>query len=222
MGKFFSLLLDILFPKRCLWCDSVVGFGSCETCEAAVGELLLPDTVLSAGNIHMDAVDIQEIHACYEYKTPVDSAVLRMKYGKEQQTAREFGRLLAEKYQRCAQGRTYDIVIPVPVSPQTLKQRGFNQSVVMAEELCRISGLTLAPDVLVKHKETQQQAGLSREQRRKNVKNAYAVKHAGEIAGKSVLLVDDVVTTGNTINECAKTLIKSGATVCGAICLASA
>lgn len=103
-----------------------------------------------------------------------------------------------------------DIIIPVPMTKKALLRRGFNQSLLIAREVSMIKGIPLDIDSLQKTKETLPQVGLEAGERMKNLKEAFFVM--GDIKGKDVLLIDDVMTTGATLRECSKALLKAGAT----------
>jgi ComF family protein len=102
-----------------------------------------------------------------------------------------------------------DLVIPVPTTHRTLRERGFNQTLLLARELSRGRPLRLEMDVLRKVRETPPQLGLKAADRRMNLKKAFAV--VKDIGGKRVVLLDDVMTTGATVRECSRTLIRAGA-----------
>ena len=102
-----------------------------------------------------------------------------------------------------------DGIVPVPLSIKRLRERGFNQSLLLARVISREKKLPLLIDILFKKKETPPQTGLSGKERLLNLKNAFVVK--GDIRGLRLLLVDDVMTTGATVTECSKQLMKAGA-----------
>jgi ComF family protein len=105
-----------------------------------------------------------------------------------------------------------ELIIPVPLHPVRERERGFNQAVILAREMARLSGLPLDEHSLVRRSQTHMhRAGTDRKARRKSVAGAFAVKHADLIAGKRVLLIDDVFTTGATASACAAVLKESGA-----------
>jgi ComF family protein len=129
------------------------------------------------------------------------------------------GRMLAEALLELSEdfGDIAPIVIPVPLHGSKLRQRGFNQSELIARAALknfRVRGterLMLAPSLLVRARETQSQTGLSAEQRRANVRGAFRVAQPNAVAGKDILLIDDVFTTGTTLRECARVLRRAGA-----------
>jgi ComF family protein len=106
-------------------------------------------------------------------------------------------------------------VVPVPLHTRKLHQRGFNQSELIVREALKIAGgngrVVLHSGVLKRRRETQSQTGLTRHQRRENIRGAFAVAKPEQIVGREVLLVDDVFTTGTTVSECARVLLRAGA-----------
>ena len=105
-----------------------------------------------------------------------------------------------------------DLILPVPLHPKRLRKRGFNQALVLARKFFPKSKERIDPHVLERHQWTCAQTGLNGRERRRNVKNAFKVRNPEKIKNKKILLVDDVFTTGATVNECAGILRKSGAT----------
>lgn len=106
---------------------------------------------------------------------------------------------------------TFDCIVPVPVTEKRLKERGFNQSFIIAEEIAKIAGREIGHAVLLKKKNTKDQYSLTREERKKNVKGVFAIQDKDRIKGKKILLVDDLFTTGYTAREAAVTLLRSHA-----------
>ncbi len=104
-----------------------------------------------------------------------------------------------------------DIIIPVPLHSSRLRSRGFNQAVLLGDIFASRLSLPILVDGLIRIRPTAPQIDLSAEERRNNVKGAFTVKKPDRIMGKRILLLDDVMTTGSTVNECAKVLKKTGA-----------
>jgi len=106
-----------------------------------------------------------------------------------------------------------DMIIPVPLHPRRLKERGFNQSQLLGRVLAEELNIPCDPFALIRTKDTDPQVGLSEKERRKNVRGAFEIDQRREflVRGKTLLLVDDVMTTGATVEECARTLKSAGA-----------
>ena len=139
-----------------------------------------------------------------------------LKYDQVRPAAAVLGRMLAEAIGdlRLTFTNGPAVVVPVPLYRRKLRQRGFNQSELLARAALKLlSGkiFELNPSVLERCRETQSQIGLSRHQRRENMRGAFVVSRPGEIARREVLLVDDVMTTGTTVSECARVLRRAGA-----------
>lgn len=115
-----------------------------------------------------------------------------------------------------------DFILPVPLSPEKQIKRGFNQASILARELANTKDLDLVEDLLVKVKDTPAQTSLEASERRKNLQKAFAVVQSQTVKDKTILLVDDVYTTGSTIEECSSTLIEAGALEVRALTIAQA
>lgn len=103
------------------------------------------------------------------------------------------------------------MLVPVPLHPRRRRERGFNQSELLAREIARRTGTLVVPGALVRRQDTRPQTGLSAAARRANVKDAFAVRQRARIAGRCVVLIDDVFTTGATAQACARVLREAGA-----------
>jgi competence protein ComFC len=138
------------------------------------------------------------------YEGVLAEAIHQLKFHGLKRLSRPIGRLLLNLDIPQADG-----IVPVPLSIKGLRERGFNQSLLIAKSISNGIKVPLLIDLLFKKKETRPQIGLSAKERMLNLKRAFEVR--GEIKGLRLLLVDDVMTTGATITECSKQLIKAGA-----------
>ncbi len=140
-----------------------------------------------------------------------------LKYEQVRPAAVVLGRMLAEAVSGLGPGWTQNpvVVVPVPLHTRKLRQRGFNQSELIAHHALKLGAgsgrLVLRSRILERRRETQSQIGLTRHQRRENLRGSFAVARPEEIAGREILLVDDVFTTGTTVSECARVLRRAGA-----------
>ena len=102
--------------------------------------------------------------------------------------------------------QSYDTIIPVPISKKRMKERGYNQSLLIARELSKYAKIPLQANCLFKTRNIIEQSKLNKEQRKENIQNVYELKNGEILTNKRILLVDDIYTTGSTVNECAKIL----------------
>lgn len=133
------------------------------------------------------------------------------KYADRHDARRLFGRWLANAGAELLP--SIDVIVPVPLARWRLLRRQFNQAAILGQELSHLTAIPFLPDGLKRTRSTPSQVGLSHEERRRNVRGAFAVpwRRRASLAGRCVLLVDDVITTGATVETCARTLLASGA-----------
>ncbi len=129
------------------------------------------------------------------------------KYGSQLNLSRVFGQLLSQK----TQAQQIDMIIPMPMHPTRLKERGFNQALEIAKVLSQHNTQLLDYKSVIRQTLTPPQASLPFKQRVKNIRGAFSVIDAGKLVGKRIAIVDDVMTTGTSLNELAKTLKRAGA-----------
>lgn len=210
------LKLDRIFKQNCLLCASPQA-NSHALCAACLKELpyspasSCPQCGLSSNGlicgICLNATpDFDATHAALIYGFPIDTMMQRYKYGNALHLSQTFGRLLAEK----VNANSVDLIIPMPMHPSRLKERGFNQALEIAKVF---AGSKLDYKSAIRQKLTPPQASLPFKARVKNIKGAFSVNGdlASDLKDKRIAIVDDVMTTGASLNELAKTLKEAGA-----------
>ena len=223
----WTALLDILFPEHCLSCGTgLIGrqeISYCARCLQDIRLLWEPFCTKcgkpfehAAGESHlcgyclMNGWYFKQARAVVCYKPPVTEAVKMFKYKGKMHGLATFV-ALAQQYFQYQQLSQPDLLVPVPLHTKRLRQRGFNQALILSRKIFPAWRDRIAPTVLEKHLETQPQTGLRAAERRRNVRNVFMVPKPEKIKNKKILLVDDVFTTGATVNECARILMKSQA-----------
>ena len=211
--------LDLLLPLHCVGCRRE-GELLCARCIESLQRLKQPYCDICAEpNVHglcqmclEHPSEIDGIRAPYLFEGPLREAVHRLKYRGWRAAAPLLGRLLADfldRNQFPAQPRGQALV-PVPLHPRRLRSRGYNQSHLLAKEAGRLLDMPVRQDLAKRVKDSPPQVDArSREQRRANVAGSFLAKT--EVAGMSILLVDDVATTGSTLSACAAALKEAGA-----------
>jgi ComF family protein len=227
-----DVLAYLVFPLPCGGCGRPAGpifSGSfCRTCLGTLQPLAppfcsicgLPIQVLTpmtsgpviCGPCRTAPPAYQALRAFGAYEGVLRAMIHRFKYGGIEPAGRMIGRLMADHFRCLARDQAIDWIVPVPLHRKKEKARGFNQAAYLARVLASSRCLKRPlKGVLVKTRETAPQSGLDRRARRKNVRRAFALKKQHAVRGRRILLIDDVMTTGATIEECAHVLLAGGA-----------
>ena len=219
-------LLNLLFPPQCLSCDALVPpHGTlCLPCWQQVEFITDPCCIrcgypfdFSAGNDALcgdclqDPPNFARARAAFRYNDASRRLVLKLKFHDQTLLAKVYAPWLASAGRELIAAS--DVIVPVPLHYWRFVGRRYNQSALLAQALAKECGLPAIVDALYRTRHTTPQSELSRKERLENVKGAFAAtaRHANVLKGKNILLIDDVMTTRATIEECAKTLLKSGA-----------
>ncbi len=216
-----SAVIDFALPPRCAGCGTIVqdvhsfcpecwsqveflGQSGCETC----GRPLEATEQNTCGACLAQPPRIARTRAAVAYGDITRGLAIRLKYGRKVAIARTMARFMAPLV-----GEGEDrVLVPVPLHRGRLWSRGFNQSALVASELSRRLGIASRPRALRRIRRTPPLKGMSAAQRQKTVSGAFAIADQAAIVGKTVILVDDVLTTGSTADACARTLQRAGAT----------
>ncbi len=199
------ILLDLLYPPRCAFCHKFVKNGSVRICPGCEG--MLPYTK-DFGKQKIEFV-AQCVAPLY-YEKDVRESLLRYKFESCSGYAKAYAPLVADCIRQTISDK-FDILSWIPVSRKRLRERGYDQAELLAKAVAKELNLKPEP-VLKKIRNTQPQSGTgTAEKRRANIAGAYRVLKPERVSGKRILLIDDIVTTGSTVRECAKTLGLAGA-----------
>ena len=202
-----EVLLDLIFPPKCVFCKKLLHKGEdgiCARCQEHLPWCVGPEAEQTMEFISLCASPLW-------YQDEVRESFHRYKFKGSRGYAKVYGRLMAQCVQDHLVGR-YDLITWVPLSEQRRKARGYDQAMLLAEATALELG-DVAAETLIKVRDTSAQSGLGKDDsaRRANVLGAYRPTDPELIAGRRVLLMDDVVTTGSTLSECARTLRTAGA-----------
>lgn len=229
MNKYYwqktkKFLLNLLFPSFCYGCNKEGSF-LCEDCRALL-EISSYQYCLCENPKRLETSykcekclnkNLSGLYFALPYKNTLTKKLIhQFKYEPYVRgLSKTFASILLEHF-ILSNKNTNDvwqnsILVPIPLSKKKIKNRGYNQSEEIGKELSKAINIPLITNVLVKIKETQSQINLSGLERAENVKDSFAIKNPEEISGKKIFLLDDVYTTGSTMEECAKQLILSGA-----------
>ncbi|HOP48125.1 MAG TPA: ComF family protein [Desulfobacteraceae bacterium] len=230
---FLSKLIDIIYPPRCAICrkflreDGSKGSTEYESfCRECISEFKPCASPLCPVCGRPFISDAREDHLCEDclrkrplfkaaaspfiYDGVIMNAIHQFKYGQKSFLAKSLGPVLAGFARRWISEQKDLLTMPVPLHPKRLRERGFNQSLLLAGHVAQRLNSRLDYLTLKRVRYTLSQTGLGREERRKNVRGAFQVEDSDPVRGRVILLIDDVTTTGNTLNECARVLMKAG------------
>ncbi len=215
MSRPLGTLLDLLFPPRCVFCRRLLHCGEegiCPRCQQELPWALGAEAEQTGEFFSLCASPLW-------YQDQVRASFHRYKFKGVRGYSRTYGRLVAQCVQDHLAGR-YDLITWVPLSRARLRQRGYDQAMLLASAAAlALADVAAAP--LCKVRDTEAQSGLGKNDasRRANVLSAYQVTDPALVEGRRVLLIDDIVTTGSTLSECARVLRTAGATdvVCAAL-----
>ncbi len=208
--KGIDWFLDALYPPdaACFACNNEAALDSRGLCETCAPQINSPEQAFCP------PPGIQAITAGLFYSDALHSCIYHLKYGDAQYLARPLARLM-----RLPAGCKPDFIVPVPLHPKRLRARGYNQSALLALEFSRMVDIPVSQSCLTRVRETKPQASLNKAERATNVSNAFS---AQGVQDKTILLVDDIFTTGHTLSACAAALRANGAAEVYAACACAA
>jgi len=232
-------LANTIFPSRCVICGIVLYNNEkiriCSECLSRISFVKTPicsccglPFVNYEGTDHLcgECVSSKQyfsvVRSVGEFKQPLMDAIHRFKYKGEISVGETLGRLMAGFEYNSFSLEGYSLILPVPLHQRRLKERGFNQSVILAREIASRYSIGLDFRTLKRTIHTKPQTGLGKKQRSTNVKGSFIVTDREKIDGERVVLIDDVYTTGSTVRECARILIKNGVEEVAVLTLARA
>jgi len=236
----FETLIDLVYPPHCAGCGVAMPSGAgqaagkwlCEKCEGDIRRLDGPKCAIcsrpyegaidffACPNCRGEALHLEFAVAVVHAKGLARELIHRFKYGREFHLRRVLGDWLVEAFEDARLAEMKEIrLVPVPLHPVRLRERKFNQAEALAEWASRRLSVRMERPLRRKlHTVTQTQ--FDRRQRMRNLRDAFALRHNADVKDKSFLLVDDVLTTGSTLDECARVLLEGGACSVRAITVA--
>ena len=200
-----SKILDFLFPNYCGICGRKINERyTCENC------LNILECYIERALMHTESKAYYDKLLClFEYNGIMKQRMLQYKFNDKKYISKTFAEIIFYKLKKY--NFKADYIVPVPISKRRMFERGYNQSECISRFLSKLTGIKMVNNCLVKVKNNSMQSSLSAVQRKINVKNVYAVTNKEIIKDKTIILFDDIFTTGATMNECAKVLKSAGA-----------
>jgi len=218
--------VDLIFPRCCAACDKgLIGNEEiiCTSCRIALPRV--QEDSVSAEMIGQKFINIHEVTKTHAYllftkKGKVQKLLHALKYKGQAELGVEMGFMFGQEMQENGSLPDADLIISVPLHKKKLKSRGYNQSDKLAEGFSRATNIPWSGNVLERVKYTETQTGKTRDERWKNVRKVFVVK--GDVKDKKIIIMDDVLTTGATVEACIEVLIEAGCTQFVILTIASA
>lgn len=217
-----EIFVDLLYPRRCPVCDEVIAQGAGLLCGShkELPYVKMPCCMRCGKELENDYQEychdcfVHERHfirgfPVFNYIEPIKSSVLSIKYNNKREYCDFYSREMAKKLMPYMEMLRPDAIIPVPMYKDKRKERGFNQAEVLAKKLGKILGIAVYSDILMRERETKPQKELDNLERANNIKNAIRINKIPDDL-KNVIMVDDIYTTGATMEACAKRLDSAG------------
>ncbi len=220
--RYLYAAVDFLFPPQCLLCgEFIFSYNDGYLCGNCLDAVCAGDGPLCVtcgmwfespegahhrcGTCTTNPPHFDCARAAGAYEGLLRTAIHDFKYRHKTALAKPLAQVLAERGAHMLPVKSYDVIIPVPLHPQRLRDRGYNQALMLAERLAGQWDVPVWRELLRRNRRTQPQTVLVKKERRKNVRGAFS--YCGRpLDGKRILLVDDVLTSGSTVNECARVL----------------
>ena len=207
MNHIIERVLDFLFIEKCDICNNM---GKCNICDNCLFHFkMLQENKIN--HYHNKAYD--KHFWMYKYSDEIRELIIQYKFGDKSYLCRMFARMVLEDEKALEYIKSFDIIIPVPIHKKRMNQRGYNQSYLIAKEICySIDNIALINNLIKKTKNNCPQSTLDRLSRINNVKGSYEIDmntaRRYDLENKKILIIDDVYTTGSTVNECANEIKK--------------
>ncbi len=213
-------IFNVLFPPKCIFCGEEINIGKelqvCEKCYSNLPFL----TKRGFQTDHLFKADgfVDGVICLLEYDEMVKKCITNYKFHNRPAFYRTFSKMLSEKVKLVTKCIGFDIIISIPLHRQKERKRGYNQSFLISRHLGKDLGIPDGSKYICRTVNNCSQSHLGKQQRYMNVKGVFTVTRPQEFKGKRILVVDDIFTTGSTLNECARVLKTAGAiSVTGAV-----
>ena len=203
--SFIKHVINLIYPNVCGICDKVCKDNLCKKCEINFKKI---------AKVRIDTYKNKNFTKhiyLFKYEGIIKERLIEFKFNEKPYIYKGFVKFLIKNKKICSFLKSYDIIIPVPIHYNRKVTRGYNQSALISKEIAKILKINYVEKVLFKKINNKPQSTKNKAERKENVIGVYCLKNAYKIKNKKIVLLDDIYTTGSTVNECAKILKESGA-----------
>lgn len=193
--------IDFIFPPICVLCGKIEINWICENCKKRIDKFYENKIIINNKNFY-------KLLYIFNYEGIIRKLIIDYKFNDKSYINNFFSNIILNDKYDCDILKKYDIIISVPLSQKRYNERGYNQTDLIAKNISKKLNIVYKSDMIKKVKDTKRQSLLDKKSRNENIKNAFMFNKKYDIQNKSVILLDDVYTTGSTINECCRILRK--------------
>ena len=197
---FIKHAINLIYPNVCGICDKICKEDLCEKCEIKLKNI---------AKVKVDKYKDKNFNKhlyLFKYEGIIKERLIKFKFDERPYIYKSFVKFLIKNKKTCDFLKSYDIIIPVPIHYNRKVTRGYNQSALISKEIAKILHIDYSENMLLKKINNKPQSTKNKEDRKANVIGVYYIKNKYKLLNKKVLLVDDIYTTGSTVNECARLL----------------
>ena len=212
----YNAILNLIYPPKCGICGKFNQNFLCNKCKNNLNN----QAEFRIEKNQKQIRNYEEHIYIFKYEGIIRKKILDYKFKEQAYLYKTFVNFLLKNEKIFEKIKTYDTIIPVPISKKRKKERGYNQSYLISREIAIQTKLECINNCLYKTKNIIEQSKLNKEERQKNIEGVYELKNSKKIENKKVILIDDIYTTGSTVNECCKTLKKAEVKKIGILTLA--
>lgn len=208
----FDMLVNVVYPPKCIFCQQLLSHDiTCHICSTCYAKLPFAGEALLTTSQDGDKSNCDGAISVFQYTGMVKDSLIRFKFYSKPSYYKTYARLIAYRLTKMIDIMQYSMVMSVPLHKQRELSRGYNQAFLISRALGRELKLPERSHLMKRLRYTDTQSLLDKQKRHQNVKGAFIAAAPENIKGQSILLVDDILTTGSTIEECSRILKQAGA-----------
>lgn len=204
-----NIIQRLIFTNRCPLCLKVIPVSDTLCGKCKLEKLRIPESFFSSKTYSQKSFD--NLTSPFYYDSVIRKGIHNLKYNSYNKSSEFLAYEMVNAIDRDFKDENPDFITCVPMSKKRKREKGYNQCEFLIKHIGKVYGYKPVPNLLIKTKHTPTQVNLKYKERIKNLKGAFEVNKKYDIKGKTILLCDDVITTGSTLNECSRTLKKAGA-----------
>lgn len=217
MSNILNKIFGFIFPNKCPFCNKVIFYDE-NCCNICLTQIEFPkDICPKCGKDNCMCLKTQlfydKVFVPFYYDVGVSNAITKLKFNEHLAYAKPLAKFICQKVyiDKDFDSKNMDFIIPVPLYKKDYKKRGYNQTEILSKYISKILKICYNDKILFKTRKTRKQHNLNQKERKENLIDCFEVLQPEKVKGKNILLCDDVITTGSTLNECAKILKEFGA-----------